>query len=175
MRNARSASISPLARRATRKIVQDVTTSPTPLAATEWQPFHEPLRATLTRTFVIAIVLGAFFANRLGGLSRWPVASVVMLWPTLGGHLIELWFLNWLRPRLPRDRAVQIAARLLLWFVGGMLLVVAMQLTATALAGTRPIARVAPWIGGFAFIGIELVVHLVARLRGMRSLYDGRG
>lgn len=169
------ASIPPLARGATRKIVQDVTTTPPPLVATDWQPFHEPLRATLTRTLVIAIVLGALFATRLGELSRWPAASVVMLWPTLGGHFIELWFLNWLRPRLPRDRGVQIAARLLLWFVGGMLLLVAMQLTATALAGSGPIARVAPWIGGIAFIGMELVVHLAARLRGMRSFYDGRG
>lgn len=171
----RCASISPLARRATRKIVQNVTTSPTPAAATEWQPFHEPLRATLVRTVAIAVVLGALFARRLGGLSSWPAASVVMLWPTLGGHFLEQWFLNWLRPRLPRDRGVQIAARLLLWFVGGAAFVVAMRLTVTALAGNRPVVRVAPWIGGIAFIGIELVVHLVARLRGARSVYDGIG
>jgi hypothetical protein len=31
-----------------------VTTSPTPVAASDWQPFQEPLRATLTRTFGIA-------------------------------------------------------------------------------------------------------------------------
>ena len=174
-RDARAASISPLARGATRKIVQDVTTPPTPIAATEWEPFHEPLRATLTRTLAIAIVLGGLIAPRLGGLSRWPAASVVMLWPTLGGHFLELWFLNWLRPRLPRSHGVQVAARLLLWFVGGALFVVAMRLTAAALIGNRPVARVAPWIGGLAFIGIELAVHLAARLRGMRSFYDGRG
>jgi hypothetical protein len=98
-----------------------------------------------------------------------------MLWPTLGGHALELWFLNWLRPRLPRDRGVQIAARVVLWFVGGMLFLVAMRLTAAALAGSRPVSRVAPWIGGLAFIGIELVVHLAARLRGRPSVYDGRG
>jgi uncharacterized membrane protein YgdD (TMEM256/DUF423 family) len=152
-----------------------VPTSPTPLATTEWQPFHEPLRATLVRTIGIAILVGALFALRLGGLSRWPAASVVMLWPTLGGHALELWFLNWLRPRLPRDRGVQIAARVVLWFVGGMLFLVAMRLTAAALAGSRPVSRVAPWIGGLAFIGIELVVHLAARLRGRPSVYDGRG
>lgn len=172
---ARCASIPPLARGATRKIVQDVPTSPTPLAATEWQPFREPLRATLTRTLGIAIVVGALFAHRWGGLSRWPAASVVMLWPTLCGHFLELWFLNWLRPRLPRDRGVQTGARLALWFVGGVLLLAAMRFTSTTLTGVRPIARVAPWIGGVAFIFIELVVHLAARLRGMRSVYDGRG
>ena len=152
-----------------------MTTSRTPLAATDWQPYDEPLRATLTRTLAIAVVGGALFASRYGGLSRWPAASVVMLWPALGGHFVELWFLNWLRPRLPRDREVQIAARLAVWFVGGMLLLLAMRLTAKALVGNRPIMRIAPWIGGVAFIGIELVVHLVARLRGRRSFYDGGG
>jgi hypothetical protein len=152
-----------------------VTPSPTPVAATEWQPFQEPLRATLVRTVGIAIVVGALFARRLGGLSFWPAASVVMLWPTLGGHCIELWFLNRLRPRLPAVRAMHIAARLLLWFLGGVLLFVAMRFTAAALTGIRPAERVSPWIGGVAFVGVELVVHLAIRLRGARSFYDGRG
>ena len=152
-----------------------MTTSPTPVATSDWQPFQEPLHATLTRTLGIAVVVGALFARRLGGLSQWPAASVVMLWPALGGHFLELWFLNWLRARLPRDRGVQIVARLALWFLGGALFLVAMRLTATTLTGRRPIPRVAPWIGGVAFIGIELLVHLASRLRGARSFYDGRG
>lgn len=145
------------------------------VATTEWQPFHEPLRTTLIRTLGIAIVAGALFAHRLGGLARWPAASVVMLWPSLGGHFLELWFLNWLRPRLPRDRLLQIAARVALWFVGGALFLVAMRLTVTALTGSRPLGRVAPWIGGLAFIAIELVMQLLPYLRGRPSFYDGRG
>ena len=35
-----------------------------------------------------------------------------MLWPSLGGHWVELWFLNWLRPRLPVARGAQIVTRL---------------------------------------------------------------
>jgi hypothetical protein len=30
------------------------------------------------------------------------------------------------------------------------------------------------WFGGIAFIVVELVVHLVMRLRGLPSFYDGR-
>ena len=174
MRGTQAESICPLALGATRKIVQSVTTTaPSPIS--EWQPFREPLRATLTRTIAIALIAGAIFSQRWGGMSRWWIASVVMLWPALGGHFLELWFLNWLRPRIPRDRAVQIAARVGLWFLGGVVFVFAMWLTAAALTGRLPSARPAWWIGGLAFIGIELVAQLVLHLRGQPSFYDGRG
>ena len=118
---------------------------------TEWQPFREPLRATLTRTIGIALVAGAIFAQRWGGMSRWPIAAVVMLWPALGGHFLELWFL------------------------GGVVFVFAMWLTAGILTGQLSAARPIWWIGGLAFIGIELVAQVVLHLRGQPSFYDGRG
>ena len=167
--------IPPLALGATRKIVQDVTSTSYDTGATEWQPFREPLRATLTRTIGIALGVGLLVAPRWGGMARWPIVSAIMLWPTLGGHCLELWFLNWLRPRLPRDRGVQVGARIALWFLGGVVLMYAMWLTARAFTGRLPAARPAWWIGGLAFIGIELVAQLVLRLRGRPSIYDGRG
>ena len=175
MRGAQCASIPPLAPGATRKIVQDVTSTSPETVVGEWQPFREPARATLARTVGIALVAGALFARQWGGMARWPVTTVVMLWPALGGHFLELWFLNWLRPRLPRRRSVQVAARVALWFVGGVLFLIAMRLTAAALTGLQPASRVAWWIGGLAFIAIELVAQLVLHLRGRPSFYDGRG
>ena len=73
-----------------------------------------------------------------GGLVRWPLATVLMLWPSLGGHFVELWFLNWLRPRLSVARPVQMGARVLIWFAGGCVLVMGMWLTAIALGAFRP-------------------------------------
>jgi hypothetical protein len=173
MRVAQRESIRPLALGATRKIVQVVNrTAQTPLA--EWQPFREPPRATLTRTIGIALVGGAVLALRWGGLARWPVASAMVLWPALGGHFLELWFLNWLRPRLPRNRGAQIAARVGLWFLGGVVFALAMWLTAATLTGQQPATRAVWWIGGLAFIGIELVAQLVLHLRGLPNFYDGR-
>ena len=140
----------------------------------QWQPFREPLRVTLLRTGMIAIVVGAVLARFWGGLVRWPLATLVVLWPSFGGHWVEVWFLNWLRPRLSVARGVQVAARVGVWFVGGIGLAVGMGLTAMAFAGFRP-HWPACWLGGVAFIGIELVAHLVLKLRGRPSFYNGCG
>jgi hypothetical protein len=140
-----------------------------------WQPYKEPLRATLVRTGTIALVVGAILAWRGGGLARWPMATLLVLWPSLGGHVVEVGFLNFLRPRLPFARGVQIGVRVVVWFVGGIILAFAMMLTALALTGYRPLHGPAWWLAGFAFIGIELVAHLALRLGGRPSFYDGRG
>jgi len=127
------------------------------------------------RNGIIAIVLGAVLAGFWGGLQRWPLTTLMMLWPALGGHWLEVWFLNWLRPRLSEARRVQVSARVGVWFVGGIGLAIAMRLTATALPGFRPARWLAWWLTGLAFIGIELVAHLALQLRGRPSFYDGLG
>jgi len=97
-----------------------------------------------------------------------------MLWPSFGGHWVELWFLNWL-PRISAARAVQILARFAVWFGGGIVLAVGMALTARALGGYHPVRWPALWSGGIAFIGVELVAQLALQLRGRPSFYNGRG
>jgi hypothetical protein len=129
----------------------------------------------MLRTGMIAIVAGAVLAELWGGLARWPVATLLALWPSFGGHWVEVWFLNWLRPRLSIARGLHVAARIGVWFVGGTGLAIGMGLTAMALGGFRPAHWPAWWLGGLAFIGIELVTHLVLQLRGRPSFYNGRG
>ena len=140
-----------------------------------WQPYREPLRATLIRTIAIALVVGAVLSRYWGGWSRWPVASLLVLWPSFGGHWVELWFLNWLRPRLPAARAVQVAARLAVWFAGGMVLAMGVVLTAYVLAAYPLSSWPAWWYGGLGFIGVELVAQGALQLRGRPSFYNGRG
>jgi len=50
-----------------------------------------------------------------------------------------------------------------------------MALTATELAGLRRVPWPAWWLVGLAFIGIELLAHLVLQWRGQPSFYNGRG
>jgi hypothetical protein len=129
----------------------------------------------MLRNGVIAIVVGAVLARLWGGLARWPMVALLLLWPSFGGHWVEVWFLNWLRPRISNARGVQVAARIAVWFVGGAGLAIGMRLTAMALAGFRPARWPAWWWGGIVFIGIELVAHLGLQLRGRPSFYNGRG
>ena len=140
-----------------------------------WQPYREPLRTTLLRTVTIALIAGAVLARARGGMGRWPMFTILMLWPAFGGHWVDLWFLNWLRPRLDDARVVHIAARLGVWFVGGMLLALGMYLTARTLAHLRPVAWPSWWLAGLGFVGVELVAHLGLQLRGRPSFYNGRG
>jgi hypothetical protein len=142
----------------------------------DWQPYHEPLRTTLARTVTIALAVGAVLALSWGGgIARWPLTTLLVLWPSFGGHWLELWYLNWLRPRLSDARAVQIGARVGVWFIGGIGLALGMALTAMVLAGFRPARWPAWWLGGFAFVGVELVAQLALQLRGRPSFYNGRG
>jgi hypothetical protein len=141
-----------------------------------WEPYREPLRVTLLRTGVIALVVGALVARVWsgGGAARWPVASLLMLWPALGGHCVEVGFLNFVRPRLSGGRGVQVGTRVLVWFLGGSLLALGMGLTAMGLGIRWGGWGFMWWVGGVGFVAIELVVHLVLYLRGKPSFYDGR-
>jgi hypothetical protein len=141
-----------------------------------WQPYRETVRATVMRTGAIAAVLGAVFVGvRHGRLRDWPVATLLMLWPTFGGHWVEIFFLNWLRPRISSARAIQVGARLVTWYIGGVVLFIGMQWTSVALNRNAVVRWPAWWIGGVAFIGIEMIAHLVLQIRGVHSFYNGRG
>jgi hypothetical protein len=135
---------------------------------------------TLSRTGAIALGVGALVARPWGGgawLARCGLAALLMLWPALGGHFVEVWFLNRLRPRISPARGAQVATRLVIWFIGGAALSLGMAATAAALGVRRSPSTWAQlgWIGGLGLIGIELIAHLVLWARGRRNFYDGRG
>lgn len=140
-----------------------------------WQPYHEALRVTLTRTLGIALVAGAIVAPLAGGLKSWPVLSLLMLWPSFGGHWIDLLFLNALRPRLPQSRLIQLVARLAVWFVGGVVLALGVKLTARLLLERSRM----PWLtwsrAGALFVAVELIAHAALYIRGRPNFYDGLG
>jgi hypothetical protein len=144
-----------------------------PVRAARWRRYEESLVTTIARTVAIAVVIGSVLASRLGW-GRWPFATLLALWPSFGGHWVEIVFLNYLRPRLPVARAVQVMVRHGVWFVGGSGLGLGMWLTATACE--FPHQSWPPWwVAGLGFIGIELFAHLVLLLRGRPSFYDGEG
>jgi hypothetical protein len=142
---------------------------------TTWSPFREPLRTTLIRTVSIAVIIGGFLAWRSGSMSRWIALATLVLWFSFGGHWVELWFLNWLRPRLPEPRVIHVIARIATWFCGGAALRLAIQAT-SALLPSVAMRRTPSWyVAGVAFVGVELIVHAALALRRQPSFYNGRG
>ena len=130
----------------------------------------EPARQTILRNGMIAICMGAIVSLATRRPYAFPQWVVVALWPSFGGHFVELFFLNQLRPRLP-DSLLG-AAHLALWFVAGIAFGFCMQWTATML-GTPGHFRPVWWQAGLAFIGIELIAHAALRSRGRPNFFQG--
>ncbi|HEY4307582.1 MAG TPA: hypothetical protein VGM82_24115 [Gemmatimonadaceae bacterium] len=141
----------------------------------EWLPHREPLSATLTRTIGIAVVAGGVVALATGHIARWPLFAVLMFWPSFGGHWIDLFFLNVVRSRLPSGRAVQQIARIAVWFVGGVVLLLGIQLTLRLLTQPPSQAWLTWVVAGGIFVAIEFVAHIGLSLRGKPSFYNGLG
>jgi hypothetical protein len=127
----------------------------------------------LARSFALATLVGAVTAI-FGRACFALTTGVLALWPSLGGHFVEIAFLDGIAPRLARGRAVQAAARVVWWLAGGVLLGVAM------IASSHAMGRVGPpwrwwWMGGPAFVALELVVHGLLALRRCANFYRGNG
>jgi len=122
----------------------------------------------------LAAVVGAVLALQRQDLTVLLPAATLALWFTLGGHYVELAFLNGLRARIPASRLAQGVARLLVWLSGGVVLYVCMAVTARALPIAAPPLRLW-WYGGFLLIGVELTVHGFMAVRGQPNFYNGRG
>jgi hypothetical protein len=138
------------------------------------RPYNEPLRVTLKRTVGIALVVGAALTIPRGRFAQWPIATLLVLWPSFGGHWVEVFFLNVVRPALPPSSITRAVARVAVWFIGGIVLAAGMKMTATLLNGVVVTRFPALWWGGPAFIGVELVTHGMARLRGQPGFFGGQ-
>jgi hypothetical protein len=140
-----------------------------------WHVHREPLSATLIRTVGVALVVGGVIAWRFGKLQVWPIAACLVLWFSFGGHWVELWFLNWLRPRLVALHISPVAARVAVWFVGGIVLGVGIAFTMRFFRLTRGTDLPPWWTAGVAFIALELVAHAVLLFRHRPNVYRGNG
>lgn len=137
------------------------------------RPFTESWRATVLRTGGIALAIGAVPALVQRRLDVLPRVALFALWFTLGGHLVEMLFLNHVA-RLVAGRAAWVVARLACWLVGGSLLYAGALATRALLPGRTPPAGPL-WLGGVGLIAIELAVHGLLRASGRASFFDGPG
>ena len=134
--------------------------------------YHEPLRVTLLRTGLLALVVGFAAALLQRQPASWWQWTAFALWFTFGGHWVEIFFLNWLGLRLAAARAVQVTARLLTWLGGGTLLMIGARFTTLSLSAHA--LRLPPWwMGGPGLVCIELLIHVLPHLRRQPSFYNG--
>jgi hypothetical protein len=141
---------------------------------TTWTRFEEPLYRTLRRNFAIAAVIAGVLAFRRHQFAFFLPFFALAIWFSLGGHYVEVAFLNGLRPRIPVQRAAQIGGRVATWFAGGAILFLFMLATARLLH-IQALRLQMWWMAGLAFIGIELIAHAVLALRRCPNFYNGRG
>jgi hypothetical protein len=141
---------------------------------TRWKPFAEPWRTTALRTGTIALAIGLGVGLYTRQFAAVFLASVLALWFTLGGHVLEVLFRNQLRPRSGGGAPVLAVTRLAYWFAGGSALYAGALATRAILTG-RGAVPWPWWTGGVAFVALELVVHLLLHARRQPSFYNGRG
>ena len=142
--------------------------------STSADQFEEPLWRTLTRNVALAAGVGVVFALQRHQLRLLLPIAALALWFSLGGHYVELAFLNGLRARIPEGRLTQVGLRLVVWFAGGVVLYALMAVSARALPLEAPPLRMW-WYGGLLLIVLELAVHGLMAMRGKPSVYTGRG
>ena len=135
---------------------------------------REPLRRTVARNVALAVGFGVVFALQRHRLRLlFPIAALA-LWFSLGGHYVELAFLNALRARFSQGALTQAGLRLLVWFAGGVVLYVLMAASARILPLEPPPLRMW-WYGGLLLIRVELAVHGLLAMRGRPNFYRGHG
>ena len=136
--------------------------------------FEEPLRRTLARNVALAAGVGVVFALQRHRLTLFLPIAALALWFSLGGHYIELAFLNSLRARISQGWLTQVGLRLVVWFAGGVVLYLLMAASARVLPLEAPPLRMW-WYGGLLLIGVELAVHGLLAMRGRPNFYSGHG
>jgi hypothetical protein len=134
---------------------------------------EEPLWRTLRRNLAIAVVVAGGISGFRHDSRGFLSLIVLALWPSLGGHYVEVAFENHIRTWISQAYWVQVVVRLLIWYAGGVLLYLGMFLTSQALPiGALPFRFW--WVGGLLFIALELLLHAFLARRGLSDFYGIR-
>ncbi len=140
-------------------------------------PCREPFQTTLLRTLTIAVFVTSATVLVLPSDGRvlrlWLITYPAVLWIPLGGHYVELLYLNAIRVRYPWVWRFRRSTRVVWWFAGGLPLGVGCWWTWTAL-GARPDFGLPFWWGMPFFVVAELVIHSLLAIFNKPSFWNGR-
>ena len=141
------------------------------------RPYRETLRVTLRRTLTITffITTAISLTPLRGGPYWWFWVSTyaAVLWFPLGGHYVELVYLNFLRMRWAWFLRRRYLGRVGWWLAGGLPLGLGCWWT-WGLLGTRPDFDLPFWWGMPFFVLTECLAHTVLSILGRPSFWNGR-
>jgi hypothetical protein len=141
------------------------------------RPYVETLGATLRRTltiaFVITTVLAVVLPHEHSFSGFWLRTYPAVLWFPLGGHYVELTYLNVLRMRWWWFHRHRYVARVLWWFVGGLPLGLGCWWTWIGLGADLGF-ELPLWWGMPFFVLAECAVHAILSVLGRPSFWNGR-
>ena len=147
--------------------------------------YTEPFSRTVRRTGSIALVAGAALwiigdYRHQGTHSLVALAASVafVLWISLGGHYVELFYLNLIRRAVPAKRWLQTLARVSIWAVGGAALFACAEANRQLILSGDIGDFGAVWLigvrGSVIFVGIELIAHALLRRAGQPNIWTAQ-
>ena len=150
---------------------------PSPVPSDLPRPYRETLFVTLRRTLLIglgiSLVLTPFMRDERALLDAWWRVYLAVLWFPLGGHYVELGYLNGWRMKSAWVRRQKYVSRVLYWIVGGLPLGAAFLWTLHVLGARFPL-DLPLWWGMPFFPAVECVIHLVLTVLGRPSFWNAR-
>lgn len=143
------------------------------------EKFKEAFSKTLIRTVITATIIAAilFFAHAFPSGDQTKLNLLIMIWLmvyiiVLGGHLLELIFINYLKFVLPKNIILLYVIRIAYWFLCAIPLIFGAGLIHNLFVHKNG-PMVYDYTFGVFYIGIELFMHAMMQIRFRKSFYNG--
>ena len=134
---------------------------------------------TVVRTTIQALLLALIFNYHLIFISEWTHKGYIYFLNVItffcylfGGHWPELWFINYLKFRLPHRVLVLYPVRILFWYAIGVILTFLSRFVVILISGSdHGIGRW--WEYAAIYVIIELIMHMFLQLVKKKSFWNG--
>lgn len=139
------------------------------------ETFLQALFRTAITATIISLVLYFIHVIPFNGKSK--LLEYGILWAAFFsiffvGHWLELFFINVIKFRLPRNIYVLYIVRVCYWFVSSILLfLIANAIRELLVSNSRQLGNC--WSFGFLYIGVQLLMYAIMHIRLKKSFYNG--
>jgi len=139
------------------------------------ESFVQTLIRTILTTTIIAVIINWLHLFPSGGKSKLILFEIIwsaVFCIVLGGHWLELVFINRIKFALPKNILLLYFIRIVYWFLCSIPLFLMANLI-TNLFSYKAGVPGHWWTFGFLYIGIQLLMHIIMHIRFKKSFYNG--